>query len=1135
MSFVGHCVTLDTTLNKEVENWWKTESFGTKFSCDVPRSAEDERALKRLEETTNFRADLDHYETGLLWKNEEVVLPNNRPLAERRLTNLERSLDKDSERAKVYYDTVESYIAKDYARKLSPTEIATKEPKNTWYLPHHAVTNPNKPGKIRVVFDAAAPYKGTSLNDQLVTGPDLLNSLVGVIMRFRLHAVAMIADIETMFFQVRVIEKDQPSLRFLWRGPNRDRPPDVYQMQAMIFGAKSSPTSANYCLKKTAIDNKATCIEEAVSTVLRDFYMDDLLKSLPSEDEAAQLALQLIELLSRGGFRLTKFMSNSRNVLAQLPLKDILGSPGISQPFDLDLDSLPVERALGVLWNVEQDTLEIKVVPKQLAPTKRGILKQTSTIFDPLGLVAPFVLRAKLILQELWRLGFDWDKPISGPLLDAWEAWKAELPLLATLSVPRCYLSNQPSAQYADAQIHIFADASEVAFGAAAYWRFETRGHSYHCSFIFGKTRLAPIKPLTIPRLELQAAVMAVRMSQTIQKELDVMPSQITYWTDSTTVLSYIKSQGTRFHTFVANRVAEIKEVSDPEAWRHVPGRLNVADDCSRGLSAQDLLRDSRWINGPDFLSRGEDCWPNQVISQPPTDHDPEVKSEAWLGLSSEVNHEFLDPKKTSSWTHLTRVTSWVFRFVTSCRHKNEHVTVAKGPLSVEELVRAEEFWIKRAQAQAYSEDLSRLAAGKEVHCSSDLRSLYPYTDEKGVLRVGGRLKHAPIPYQAKHPAILPKKHDIVPLILLHLHQRLNHSGVEHILAELRQRYWIPKVRSALKKIAKSCHVCRKHNAKPDPPLMASLPQSRLQAFTPPFYNTGVDYFGPLLVKERRSTVKRYGCLFTCLVTRAVHLEVAHSLETDSFIMALRRMMARRGKPRNIYSDNGTNFIGAERELKECLDRMEQAKISDTLSQDGIQWFFNPPSAPHFGGVWERLVKSAKKALKITLNGQLVNDETLLTFIAETESLLNSRPLTHVSVDPLDLEAITPNHFLIGRNSPNVPPDVFDERDLCSRKRWRQAQTLTDHFWRRWLREYVPALTERKKWRTRSQTDVQIGDLVLVVEDNLPRGKWNLGRVVKTFPGSDGLIRTVEVQTKQGTFKRPVVKLCLLEEAERSV
>ena len=329
---------------------------------------------------------------------------------------------------------------------------------------------------------------------------------------------------------------------------------------------------------------------------------------------------------------------------------------------------------------------------------------------------------------------------------------------------------------------------------------------------------------------------------------------------------------------------------------------------------------------------------------------------------------------------------------------------------------------------------------------------------------------------------------------------------------------------------------CREHNAKSDPPLTARLTQGRLQAFTPPFYNTSVDYFGPLLVQERRGAVKRYGCLFTCLVTRAVHLEIAHSLETDSFyIMALRRMMARRGKPRNIYSDNGTNFVGAERELKEYLDGMDEAKISDTLSQDRIQWFFNPPSAPHFGGVWQRLVKSAKKALKITLNGQLVNDETFLTLMAEIESLLNSRLLIHVSVDPQDLEAITPNHFPIGRNSPNVPPDVFDERDLNSRKRWREAQTLTDHFWRRWLREYLPALTERRKWRTRSQTDAQIGDLVLVVEDNLPRGRWNPGRIVKTFPGDDGLIRTVEVQMKQGTFKRPVAKLCLLKEAERSV
>ena len=502
---VGHCVAVDSTLHSQVEEWWKTESFGTKFQKDNPRSAEDEKALERLENTTHFRTDLGHYETGLLWKDEDIKLPNNRILAERRLSSLERSLDKDKEKSKGYYETLETYIAKGYARKLSPAEAA-HEPDNTWYLPHHAVTNPNKPGKVRVVFDAAASHKGTSLNDRLVTGPDLLNSLVGVIMRFRLHAIAMIADIETMFFQVRVIESDQPSLRFLWRGADRERPPEVYQMQAMIFGAKSSPSCASYCLRKTAIDNASAYSKETISSVLRDFYMDDLLKSLPSEEEATKLAVQLTDLLSRGGFRLTKFMSNSRTVLAQLPPEDILGTPGTSKPLDLDLDHLPVERALGILWNVERDTLEIKAATKQLAATKRGILKQISTIFDPLGLVAPFVLRAKLILQELWRLKYDWDDPISGPLLEAWIAWKEELPYLANFSVPRCYLSDWLGSQFESAQLHIFADASEVAFGAAAYWRFETCGHSYQCAFVFGKARLAPVKPLSIPRLELQAA-----------------------------------------------------------------------------------------------------------------------------------------------------------------------------------------------------------------------------------------------------------------------------------------------------------------------------------------------------------------------------------------------------------------------------------------------------------------------------------------------------------------------------------------------------------------------------------------------------------------------------------------------------
>ena len=232
--------------------------------------------------------------------------------------------------------------------------------------------------------------------------------------------------------------------------------------------------------------------------------------------------------------------------------------------------------------------------------------------------------------------------------------------------------------------------------------------------------------------------------------------------------------------------------------------------------------------------------------------------------------------------------------------------------------------------------------------------------------------------------------------------------------------------------------------------------------------------------------------------------------------MALRRMISRRGKPRLIRGVNGTNFVGAERELGECHNRLNHTKISDTVTQDGIQWVFNPPSAPHFGGVWERMVRSAKKALKVTLNGQLVDDETLLTLATEVEGLLNSRPFTHVScVDPNDPEPLTSNHILIGRGNPNLSPDVFGSNDRCSRKRCRQAQFLTDHFWKRWLREYVPSLTERRKWK-RSQPNVKPGDVVLVIDENAPRCQWNLGRVPQTFLWGDGQIRVPKFKQNEG-------------------
>lgn len=302
---------------------------------------------------------------------------------------------------------------------------------------------------------------------------------------------------------------------------------------------------------------------------------------------------------------------------------------------------------------------------------------------------------------------------------------------------------------------------------------------------------------------------------------------------------------------------------------------------------------------------------------------------------------------------------------------------------------------------------------------------------------------------------------------------------------------------------------------------MSALPAFRLAVGRPVFTNTGVDYFGPMMVKRGRSLEKQWGCLFTCLTSRAVHLELAGSLSTDTFILALRRFIARRGTPKCIVSDNGTNFVGASTELKECLKSWNQEQIQDDLLQRGIEWKFNPPLAPHFGGAWERMIRSVKTILRAILGNQCVHLDTLNTLLVEIESIFNSRPLTSVSDHPDDLEPITPNHFLLGRANYNYPPGIFTNSDLCSGKRWRLAQIMANH----------PRLTRRVKWNTDVQP-IKKNDLVLVMHEDKPRGSWPLGRIVKVFKGPDGRVRSVEIKTKTGVHKRPVSKLCLLEEAQ---
>jgi hypothetical protein len=351
------------------------------------------------------------------------------------------------------------------------------------------------------------------------------------------------------------------------------------------------------------------------------------------------------------------------------------------------------------------------------------------------------------------------------------------------------------------------------------------------------------------------------------------------------------------------------------------------------------------------------------------------------------------------------------------------------------------------------------------------------------------------------------------------------------MLSELRKKYWISKANSVARKVLSRCVVCRRARGKVGEQKMADLPAERILPDLPPFTNVGLDYFGPIEVRRGRSTIKRYGVLFTCMSSRAIHLEVAFSLDTDSCIHALRRFVCRRGQVKHIRSDNGTNLVGAQVELKKALMTLNETKIQDALLPDGIQWSFNPPAASHHGGVWERLIRSGRHVLNSTLHQQSIDDEGLQTLFCEVEAILNNRPLSTVSSDPYDLEPLTPNHILLLKTQPILPPGTFLKSDLYARRRWKQVQYMADLFWHRWSKEYLLLLQERQKW-TAVKKNLNVGDLVLVVDPNAPRGLWPLGRVLETKPDGKGLVRSVKLKTQTSVLDRPITKLCRILESE---
>ena len=1087
--------------------------------------APEERAVIQHFQSHHRRSADGRFVVPLPRKLDANPLGESRSQAVRRFIGFERSIHSKG----LFSDVkavIDEYFEKGHA-ELVPSADLEKPPQSVYYLPIHVVVKESSTtSKVRAVFDASAKTSsGVSLNDTLLVGPTVHSSLVDVLLRFRQFRVALIADVSRMYRAVSLVESDRDFHRFLWRDSPACQLKD-YRMTRITFGVSASSFIANMCVRQNALDF-ASQFPRATRAVEESFYVDDGLTGADSIEEAIELRAQLQNLFDKGGFLLRKWNSSEIAVLQHIDSE--LRDPGSTHTFS---DPEKYVKTLGIEWNSKLDHFRLIIgdPPQQGKLTKRALTSDIARVFDVLGWIAPVTVKAKILLQRLWEENLEWDDPVPELLRQQWSQWRTELHLLSEVHIPRCYYPREVRIVFR--QLHGFSDASELAYGGVVYLRSLDSTGNIHISIVMAKTKVAPLKRLTIPRLELCGAHLMARLLRHCQVVFNLSSEDIFAWTDSTIVLNWLASSPRRFRTYVGNRVASITELVAPSRWNHVEGSENPADCASRGLLPSELLSHNLWWKGPSWLQLGIHCWPKQstLPQNQPSDEANEICSHATIVCSLPI----MSIDRFSSFMRLTRVTAWVKRFLHNCQVK-EQQNHSQGPLSVEEMNTSRCYWVSVAQKDCFLDEINAIISKKPLSRSSPLLSLTPFIDGAGLLRVGGRQQNAKLAYDSQHPLILHGKHPISKLIIHAEHLRLLHAGPLLIAASLGRHYHIVGGRKVIRSITRSCVICRRKSLRPQPPVMGQLPTERV---TPDsvFSRVGVDYAGPVYIKHgyvRKPTViKAYVSVFVSLSVKAVHIELVSDLTSEAFIACLRRFVSRRGRPSLIWSDHGSNFVGASNQLKELFSFLREQKteedVTDFCSNQDIVWDFIPERAPHFGGLWEAAVKSFKKHLTRVVGNVRLTFEELSTVLTQIESCLNSRPLSALPSDNDDgIEPLTPGHFLIGRPLEALPNPAFSYRSLTLLKRWHLCQALVRHFWQRWSREYLTSLQKVNKWRSPAR-NLTVGDVVLLCEDNTVPSQWPLARVKEIHPGKDGVVRVVTVQTTKGIYTRPVVKVVAL-------
>lgn len=1090
----------DTRLCDALQKFWETEEKCVPINS---WSAEETACEEHYCKNTYKNAD-GRYICKLPFKNQKK-LGKSKHTAIAYMIQLEKKFRKNHDFKNKYVNCMREYFTLGHAIPAPSLD----DDVDHYYIPHLAVVKETSlTTKTRIVFNASSKSSnGLSLNDTLMIGPVIQPDAVDKITRFRMHKYVFVCDVEKMYRQIKMHSDDWKYQRFVWRENESEALRD-YCLTTVTFGQASAPFTAIRTLKQIAIDNELK-YPIAAKILINECYVDDIHYGADSIEQVVQGRDELITALKSAGLELRKWATNESSVLASLP------------PEMLDLS--PEHRFMGIMWDAT-DSFSYPVIDltSNDTITKRELLTLISKVYDPMGWMQPIIITAKLLMQETWKTDCGWDEQLPDHLMMKWRNCRDNLSHINSIKIPRWIGFSQKIRKF---ELHGFADASQVAYGSVIFSRIIYDDDIIVVRQITAKSRVAPMKMLSIPRLELKGALLMADLMEKVKLSLDMDNTPIFAWIDSKVALHWIKAPPTKWKPFVRNRVNAIQEMISPDNWNYVPTAENPADLVSRGCDVHALTSSDLWFKGPSWLSSTVNLKTpeDQIIyGKFKEETDSEIKKEELktvVTLNAVVFEERMDLEaiinKYSSFEYLCIIMSWLIRFSNKCRK----MSVETSPfITLAERITACNIILKYIQSCAFNTEIIHLAANQSYK-NSKISNLNPFVHpHDGLLRVGGRLSNASIPFNQRHPIILPSRGNCITAIIRDAHLRTLHGGKQATLSFLRQKFWILSVTRSVKTVIQKCMRCQRNAVKLQQQMMAPLPEPRV-TLTKPFLHTGLDFAGPFQIKSKEGrgirSFKAYIAIFVCLATKAIHIELVGSLTSDAAIAAIKRFVAKRGVVKMMYSDNGTNFVGAFRKLK---------RIMELVRDQNLEWKFIPPSAPHFGGLWEAGVKSIKFHLKRVLSNISFTWEEMTTILAQIENVLNSRPLCPLTNDIDDINPLTPNHFLFGQQFVPIVEENYISTPENLLKRWQLCTQKYQEVCKRYKTEYLHRLIHRPKW-LKTFENVRIGQLFLIKDDNRDVSQWPLGRITEIHPGSDGLVRVVTLKTKSGSMKRPIHKL----------